>query len=256
MGPRKTNAFASGKDDGPAAGKVRKVGANGVPSSTATGNTNQKQGADITATRANISYTNEERSFLESQLTLFTSAGGGSCGTDFASMTKEQWMAGLSTLVSATEKLLQVAAEEYTKTCREHTAAVATANGALQSGFSSGVDGCGGGRHGTTPSSSDANGPAADGIALGEAAGSLDPRSSPAAGTPAQFAEENAYIIAQAQQLQWFPFTYQRWVELLLDPCKHHTAGSTGRLRGDAIQASLRRCILVTYPAVEGGDLI
>ncbi|AYU79469.1 protein of unknown function - conserved [Leishmania donovani] len=255
MGPRKSNAFASGKDDGAAAGKIRKVGGNGVGASSATNSASHKHGGAAAATMTDI-YTNEEKVFLESQLALFTSGGGGSGGTDFARMTKEQWFAGLPTLVSATEKLLQAAAEQYQQTCRERAAAAASVNGAQNAGSLPSADGSGVGKHGSTANSSHANSCTAEGIAPGGAAGSSDHRSTPAGGTPAQFAEENAYIIAQAQQLQWYPFTYQRWVELLLEPGKHHTACDDGGLRGDAIQTSLRRCILVTYPAVEGGDVI
>ncbi|AIN98995.1 hypothetical protein LPMP_251320 [Leishmania panamensis] len=261
MGPRKSNAFASGKDDGAAAGKVRKVGGNGVGYNSVTNSTSHKHGATA-ATTTNI-YTNEEKAFLESQLELFTSGGGGntskggSGGTDFARMTKEQWLAGLPMLVSATEKLLRIAAEEYQQTCRERAAAATPTNGAQNVGSSPSADGGGRGKHGPTSSSgSNVNSCVTNDIVSGGAAGSSNQHSTPAAGTLAQFAEENAYIIAQVQQLQWYPFTYQRWVELLLEPGKYHTARDDGRLRGDAIQMSLRRCILVTYPAVEGGDVI
>ncbi|GET89229.1 hypothetical protein, conserved [Leishmania tarentolae] len=256
MGPRKTNAFASGKDDGAAAGKVRKISSNGVGGGSVTNSASYKHGATAATTTEDI-YTNEEKAFLESQLELFTSGGGGSGGsTDFARMTKEQWFTGLPLLVSATEKLLRVAAEQYQQTCLERAEAAASQNGAQNAGSLANADGSGVGKHGSTTSGNHANSGVAEGITSGRAFGSSDYRSVPAGGTPAQFAEENAYIVAQAQQLQWYPFTYQRWVELLLEPGKYHTACSDGRLRGDAIQTSLRRCILVTYPAVEGGDVI
>ncbi|KAG5477530.1 hypothetical protein CUR178_05235 [Leishmania enriettii] len=261
MGPRKNNAFASSKEEGTASGKARKVGSNGVGGNSTTNTTSRKHGTATAATTADI-YTNEERAFLESQLALFTSEddgsrskGGGGGGTDFAGMTKEHWLAGMPLLVTATEKLLQAAAEQYQQTCLERAAAAAVASGARNASPSPNSDGSGGGKHGTLASSSNANSSSTDGAVSGGLAGLSNRRPTPAGGTPAQFAEENSYIIAQAQQLQWYPFTYQRWIELLLEPGKCHTARD-GRLRGDALQTSLRRCILVTYPAVEGGDSI
>ncbi|KAG5477264.1 hypothetical protein LSCM4_04482 [Leishmania orientalis] len=260
MGPRKNNAFASTKEEGTASGKARKVGSNGVGGNSTTNTTSRKHGTAAAATTADI-YTNEERAFLESQLALFTSADdgsrskGGRGGTDFAGMTKEHWLAGMPLLVAATEKLLQAAAEQYQQTCLERAAAATVASGARNASSSPNTDGSGGCKHGTLASSSNANSSSTDGVVSGGLAGLSNRRPTPAGGTPAQFAEENAYIIAQAQQLQWYPFTYQRWIELLLEPGKCHTARD-GRLRGDALQTSLRRCILVTYPAVEGGDSI
>lgn len=287
MGPRKSNAFAAGKDDGAAAGKVRKVGgAGGGAGANTTGgggtsssHKHSTNAATGTALTADISYTNEERAFLESQLALFPGGkinGSGSptntACTDFARMTREQWFTGLPLLVSATEKLLQAAAEQYQLTCRDRAAAAAAAVTAAAASSTGGggataaaVGGGGGapggvgeGKHGSMLGSSGINGASGpDGTtAATAAAGTSAPRPTPAAGTPAQFAEENAYIIAQAQQLQWYPFTYQRWVELLLEPGRYHTARDDGRLRGDAIQTSLRRCILVTHPAVEGSDVM
>ncbi|KAG5477000.1 hypothetical protein LSCM1_05334 [Leishmania martiniquensis] len=252
MGPRKNNTFTSGKEEGTASGKARKVASNGAGVNSTANAASHKHGATATADV----YTNEERAFLESQMASFTSGGGGSGSTDFSGMTKEQWLAGLPTLVSATEKLLQAAAEQYQQTCRERAAAAALpANGAQNTSSSPSADGNSGGKHSATTSSSNANNSSTDGVIPGGMAGPSDRRPTPAGSTPAQFVEESAYIIAQAQQLQWYPFTYQRWVELLLEPGKYHTARD-GRLRGDALQTSLRRCILVTYPAVEGGDLI
>ncbi|KAK7200324.1 hypothetical protein NESM_000085700 [Novymonas esmeraldas] len=254
MGPRKSNSVASGKDDGATAGKVRKVGTSvggGNHGGTITSSASNKSGTAAAAPpTADVSYTAEERTFLETQLALFTSAKS---GVDATKMSREQWLAGLPTLVSATDRLLQAAAEQYQITCRERAAA-ASAN----AGASSGVEGSV--KHGASTSSGSGNngggGGGADVHAHGATAKAGGPRSTPAAGTPAQFMEENAYILAQAQQLQWYPFTYQRWIEVLLEPGRYHTAREDGHLRGDAIQTSLRRCILVTYPLVEGGDFV
>lgn len=278
MGPRKSNAAALGKDDGAALGKMRKINPTGPNNTGSSSNSNANKRA-IT----DFGLTSEECAFLEAQAALFNggkNAGNGttssssstansasSAGTDFAAMTKERWMAGLPLLISATEKLLHVAAEQYELTCKNRAAAAAAAAASRSAGGTSPTPG---------PSSNNAHekdgsidemsrptaGHGGNNLSIAEAALPVmnmnlpPPRPTPAAGTAAQFAEENAYIIAQAKQLQWYPFTYQRWVELLLDPGKYHTAKDEGRLRGDAIQASLRRCILVTYPAVEGGDCI
>ncbi|CAD2217297.1 hypothetical protein AGDE_04070 [Angomonas deanei] len=72
-------------------------------------------------------------------------------------------------------------------------------------------------------------------------------KTSPPAGTVAEFEEENKYIKNQLSQLQWAPFSIPRLCELLLSPATHHL-NKDGVLRGDALQASLRRCVLVLYP--------
>lgn len=272
MGPRKNNAAAAGKDDGAALGKMRKVSPGGQLSFTATatsGSSNSRQANPTSSAVVDLGYTNEERTFLESQLAIYaTQKGGSTAGADFAAMTKERWQAGLPVLIAATEKLLRAASEQYQVTCRNRAAAAVTQRPGNGGGAAGG---------GANPAAgATANGPEKDGSfadvgrrspshnnmsiteavlpAMSLAAPAMRP--TPAAGTAAQFAEESAYILAQAQQLQWYPFTYQRWLELLLEPGKYHTAKDEGRLRGDAIQASLRRCILVTYPAVEGGDCL
>jgi hypothetical protein len=261
MGPRKNNATAAGKDDGVALGKMRKI-------NTTNGNSNKLDGNSSAV--ADVGYTNEERVFLESQLSLFhankgaTSGGIPTAATDYAAMTKERWMSGLPLLISATEKLLRLAADQYQITCTNRAAAAATQKPAAGGvGPTAGPSGNAHERDASfseigrpTPNHGNNNASMMDGALSATPANLPAARPTPAAGTAAQFVEENAYILAQAQQLQWFPFTYQRWLELLLDPGKFHTAKSEGRLRGDAIQASLRRCILVTYPAVEGGDCI
>lgn len=68
------------------------------------------------------------------------------------------------------------------------------------------------------------------------------------AGTKAQFLAENEYLMEQLRQMQWCPFTCERLLELLSDPGRHCMSKS-GTLRGELLQAALRRCILVTFPA-------
>lgn len=86
----------------------------------------------------------------------------------------------------------------------------------------------------------------------------------PPAGSPAQFVEENAYLVEQLKQLPQCPFTVERLAEILSQPFMYHSS-KDGKLKPEALQASLRRCILVTYPVVvsvsadgvgdrEGGD--
>ncbi|KPA79592.1 hypothetical protein ABB37_05397 [Leptomonas pyrrhocoris] len=274
MGPRKNNAAAAGKDDGSAMGKMRKINPAGASTST-TGNSTSNRHLNTKAAVDDIGYTNEERAFLESQLTLFQSSknmneantSSNAARTDFAAMTKERWLTGLPLLLSATEKLLQAAAEQYQITCKNRAAAAAAAAATQRAAGGAGPTSLPPiNTHEKEASFSDVGKPTpgigsnnlsiTDGALPAMNASSAAPRPTPAAGTAAQFTEENAYIRSQAQQLQWYPFTYQRWLELLLEPGKYHTAKDEGRLRGDAIQASLRRCILVTYPAVEGGDFI
>lgn len=267
MGPRKNNAAAAGKDDGAALGKMRKVNPPGSSAHASAASGGNRQ-ASTSAAVVEIGFTGEERAFLESQLALFATtnksatSGGSPAGTDFSAMTKERWIAGLPVLVSTTEKLLRTALEQYQITCKNRAAAAAAQRGA--GGGTSPAPGPSANTAERDISFSDMSRHSAshNNMSITEAVlPAISPnlpstRPTPAAGTAAQFAEENAYIIAQAQQLQWYPFTYQRWLELLMDPGRYHTAKDEGRLRGDAIQASLRRCILVTYPAVEGGDCI
>ncbi|KPI87252.1 hypothetical protein ABL78_3647 [Leptomonas seymouri] len=266
MGPRKNNAAAAGKDDSSAVAKMRKLNPTGPHTTSGSSSSGKHVSANVAA--ADVGYTSEERAFLESQLSLFHSyksnaganTSGAAAGADLTSMTQERWMAGLPLLLSATEKLLHVAAGQYGITCKNRAAAAAQRSG----GGAGSPPGPSASTREKDTSFSDVAKPMPNSghstlsitdAVLPELNADLPaPRPTPAAGTAAQFAEENAYILSQAQQLQWYPFTYQRWLELLLDPGKYHTAKNEGRLRGDVIQASLRRCILVTYPIVDGGD--
>lgn len=62
------------------------------------------------------------------------------------------------------------------------------------------------------------------------------------------FEAENAYLLEQFDLLEAPTFTLQRLAEVLLDPRRYHIPVShpEGPLRGEKLQAALRRCILVS----------
>ena len=60
------------------------------------------------------------------------------------------------------------------------------------------------------------------------------------------FVMENEYILEQFSELHAPPFTLQRLCEILLNPTEYHIAGGKDVVRGEKLQAALRRCILVT----------
>jgi hypothetical protein len=59
------------------------------------------------------------------------------------------------------------------------------------------------------------------------------------------FQAENVYILEQLELLHAPPFTLQRLCEVLRQPSEYHTSRSTGALRGEMLQAAIRRCVLV-----------
>lgn len=157
-----------------------------------------------------LPYTNEERTCLA---TLQTSLAK-SAVKDIPSLSKESWAATVALLAGATEKLLKIAAENYETTLQ------------------------------ATPNKE--NGPSTAPISSNSLTAVPSSLTGPA-GSTTQFVDENTYLVDQMKLQPFCPFTIQRIVEILQDPFIQHV-GVDGRLRGDALQASLRRCVLVTYP--------
>lgn len=61
------------------------------------------------------------------------------------------------------------------------------------------------------------------------------------------FSAENAYLMEQFSMQEGPTFTLQRLAEILIDPAQYNCVGNDGNsLRGDKLQAALRRCILVS----------
>ena len=65
------------------------------------------------------------------------------------------------------------------------------------------------------------------------------------------FEAENSYLIEQFNYLESPPFTLQRLCEVIINPQQYHMRknpdGALGKesLRGDVLQAAIRRCVLV-----------
>ncbi|KAH9599537.1 hypothetical protein LSM04_005280 [Trypanosoma melophagium] len=63
------------------------------------------------------------------------------------------------------------------------------------------------------------------------------------------FLEENTYIVEQLQLQQWPFFTLPRLLELLANPFIYNS-DAEGKLRGEKLQAAIRRCVLVSAPMI------
>lgn len=62
----------------------------------------------------------------------------------------------------------------------------------------------------------------------------------------ATFVAENAYLLEQLELMREPPFTLQRLCEVLLNPSQFHTrVRSPDVLRGEVLQSTIRKCVLV-----------
>lgn len=241
MGPRKSQSPSAMKEEPNAKGRKSVSGKSGPAGG----------GSSTSAAAHDVRYTSEENAFLEAQLQLFKNGSFPPSGTS-----RDNWAAALPSLISITEKLLKASADQYAVVYAERAAATIGAGQGVTNGPSSNGGDTTEKQGGAT--SAMAPPPSVHGYNVNTSCGNIGTGTSVsqpllAAGTPSQFIEENAYLVAQARQLQWYPFTYQRWLEILQNPAALHSSKDRGHLRGDALQASLRRCILVTYPAVDVG---
>lgn len=148
-------------------------------------------------------------------------------------------------LTALTEKVLAVAAAQYLAGYKDMTTArEASLNGGGGVGVGSSsnvIAGGGGGGDGY----GNAGSMMRNGNTGGDGGGGGGGGGAPPAGTPAQFAEENAYLVDQLRQIPQCPFSVERLAEILADPPTARPA---------ALQAALRRCILVTYPVIVAMD--
>lgn len=64
--------------------------------------------------------------------------------------------------------------------------------------------------------------------------------------TKETFVAENMYLMEQFEIAQCPLFTLQRLAEILLDPKNFHVRYGDGGIRGDVLQAAIRKCVLVS----------
>ncbi|CCW63377.1 unnamed protein product [Phytomonas sp. EM1] len=181
-----------------------------------------------------LPYTGEEKAFLAS---LRSPSSGGATLAKVA----ETWGSGtaLEMLAGITEKILGVAAERFL--LEQQHAGNARIGSSPSAGGGDPVNDEDGMRSSLVPETN----------SMAAMISGIPSFSTPL--TPAQFAEENAYILEQLRTFPECPFTVQRLVEILENPFRHYAGAKDGGLRAEALQKAIRRCVMVTYPFTTGG---